>query len=183
MTKFFIWPTFISLEICLDGLLVNATCVLHLKPLLRQEGEQRTKGLCKPEQPGLWSQQLPAAMGMWEERLVSNCWLEALREEIEMGMPENGITSRRGILLQEGSKSHCMGIERRSWGLRARRLNFIKEQVPETVTESGIRAGVGNKKSLFPGLLTPYLWGALFTQLCLSWQSMIVVRSTDLHIL
>lgn len=142
MTNFFICPTSISLELCLDGLLVNASCVLHLKPLLRQEGEHRRKGLCKPEQPGLWSQLLPATMGTGEERLVSNWWLEALAEDTEMKMPENGITRRWGTLLQESLKLHRVGIERRSWGLRARRLDFIKEQMWEMVTDSGIRAGV-----------------------------------------
>ena len=68
----------------------------YLKSLLRREGEQRGNGLCKPEQPVLWSHQVPAAMGIWEERLVSNWWLGALGQKVEVGMemPRTGITRR-----------------------------------------------------------------------------------------
>lgn len=55
----------------------------YLKSFLKQEGEQKGNGLCKPERPVLWSHQVPAAMGIWEERLVSNWWLGALGWKVE----------------------------------------------------------------------------------------------------
>lgn len=57
----------------------------YLKSLLKQEGEQRENGLCKPEQPVLQSLLVPAAMGTWEESLVSDWWLGALGWKAEFG--------------------------------------------------------------------------------------------------
>ena len=42
MINFFICPTFLSLELCLDGLLVNATCVLISE--IPPEAGGRTEG-------------------------------------------------------------------------------------------------------------------------------------------
>lgn len=57
----------------------------YLKSLLKQEGEQRENGLCKPEQPVLQSLLVPAAMGTWEESLVSKWWLGGLGLKAQFG--------------------------------------------------------------------------------------------------
>lgn len=68
-------PTFLSLELYLDGLLVNATCVL--KSAIPPEGGGRTGGKVSLQARAA-SATVSAATDTWDERLVTNWWLGTL---------------------------------------------------------------------------------------------------------
>lgn len=87
-------------------------------------------------------------------------------------------------LFQDSLKVHRMGIER-AWG---QKVKFYKRMAVwyGSRESQGLElwSGVGNKKSPCPGLLIPYLLGALFTQLRVSVDTpMLMVISTGLHTL
>lgn len=118
--------------------MVTAACVL-MSPMTPEAGwSTEGKRALQARAAVLRSDQVPAAMGTWEERLVSNWWLGALGRKVEFR--RNGDAWDRDYkkirdFLQGSLKVDCMGIERRSRGLGARRLSFIKNQLCGVVVE------------------------------------------------